>query len=210
MADRTVSDEDLMLRLQERRDEEAFNHLFVRYRGPITSYLYRLVGNRSEAESLAQEAFLRVLEKAALYAYPKRFSTWFYTIARNLATDFLKKKRAVITDDFQDLAEAYLAPSELDAERLAAWHEDLRRLTRALADLPLVYREVVVLRALQGLSYREIADIVACPESTARSRMDYALGFLRKHYRRGRVAKTSGDSTGQAEKSEESADERPT
>ena len=184
MDDKTASDEDLMRRLQQRRDEDAFSRLFARYRGPITSYLYRLVGNRSEAESLAQEAFLRVLEKAALYAYPKRFSTWFYTIARNLATDFLKKKRAVVPDDFQDLAESRLAPSEPDAERLAAWHEDLQRLAHALAELPPVYREVVVLRALQGLSYREIADIVECPESTARSRMDYGLDFLRKKCRR--------------------------
>lgn len=56
MDDRNAGDEDLMLRLQTRRDEEAFALLFARYRVPITSYLYRLVGNRNEAESLSQEA----------------------------------------------------------------------------------------------------------------------------------------------------------
>jgi RNA polymerase sigma-70 factor (ECF subfamily) len=210
MSAKSASDEDLMLRLQERRDEDAFNHLFARYRGPITSYVYRLVGSRSEAESLAQEAFLRVLEKAALYTYPKRFSTWFYTIARNLTTDFLKKKRAVVADDFPSLAESRLAPSEPDAEAAAAWHEDLARLARALGELPLVYREVVVLRSLQGLSYREIAEIVACPESTARSRMDYALDFLRKHYGRQRPAGTATGPAGREGKSEDSDDEKPT
>ena len=187
MSEKSASDEDLMLRLQQKREEDAFNRLFARYRAPITSYLYRLVGNRAEAESLAQETFLRVLVKADLYAYPRRFSTWFYTIARNLATDFLKKKRAVVTDDFQDLSESRPASGESDAEDAAAWHEDLARLARALGRLPIVYREVVVLRALQGLSYREIAEIVGCPESTARSRMDYGLDFLRKSYRLGRA-----------------------
>jgi len=184
MDDRSQSDEDLMLRLQRRRDEDAFNLLFARYRLPITSYLYRLVGNRAEAESLAQETFLRVLQKADRYDYPKRFSTWFYTIARNLATDFLKKKRAVVPDDFQALSESVLGPAPPAAEHEVASQEERDQLARALDDLPIPYREVVVLRALQQLSYREIAAIVGCPESTARSRMDYGLEYLRKHYRR--------------------------
>ncbi|MBE3123642.1 MAG: sigma-70 family RNA polymerase sigma factor, partial [Planctomycetes bacterium] len=170
MSDRGVSDEDLMLRLQRRREEDAFNLLFARYRVPITSYVYRLVGNRSEAESLAQETFLRILQKADRYEYPKRFSTWFYTIARNLATDFLKKKRAIVPDDFQGLSESILGPARPEAEELTASREELGQLVVALQQLPVTYREVVVLRALQEMSYREIAAIVGCPESTARSR----------------------------------------
>jgi RNA polymerase sigma-70 factor (ECF subfamily) len=184
MDNHTASDEDLMLRIQRRRDEEAFSLLFARYRAPITSYVFRLVGNRNEAESLAQEAFLRVLEKADHYDYPRRFSTWFYTIARNLATDFLKKKRAVVPDDFHGLAEMLAGPAAPEPQDAAAGDEELHDLALALQDLPLPYREVVVLRALQELSYREIAAIVGCPESTARSRMDYGLEYLRKHYRR--------------------------
>jgi RNA polymerase sigma-70 factor (ECF subfamily) len=197
MDDLNASDEDLMLRLQKRHDEEAFTLLFARYRVPITSYLYRLVGNRNEAESLAQEAFLRVLEKADRYEYPKRFSTWFYTIARNLATDFLKKKRAVVPDDFHAFSESVLGPGPPDAEEQSSWREELGQLAEALQELPVPYREVVVLRALQELSYREIAAIVDCPESTARSRMDYGLEFLRKKCRRrgGGNSATSADET---------------
>jgi RNA polymerase sigma-70 factor, ECF subfamily len=184
MDEHAASDEDLMLRLQRRRDEEAFSILFDRYRGPITSYIYRLVGNRSEAESLAQESFLRIIEKASHYSYPKRFSTWFYTIARNLSTDFLKKKRAIVPDDFHALAESVMGPNTGEPSDHAAWGEDLGQLAAALLELPVPYREVVVLRALQELSYRQIADIVGCPESTARSRMDYGLEYLRRRYRR--------------------------
>jgi RNA polymerase sigma-70 factor (ECF subfamily) len=184
MDDHGASDEDLMLRLQKSRDEPSFNLLFTRYRGPIMSYLFRLVGNRSEAESLAQDTFLRILEKSDQYAYPKRFSTWFYTIARNLATDFLKKKRAVVPDDFQGLSDAVQSPHATESEGLVAANEELDELARILRAMPLPYREVVVLRGLQELSYHEIADIVGCPESTARSRMDYGLEFLRKSYHR--------------------------
>jgi len=187
------TDEDLMHRLQRHRDENAFNLLFARYRRPIASYLYRLVGNSAEAESLAQEVFLRLLEKAGYYKFPKRFSTWFYTIARNLATDFLKKKRAVVPDDFQGLSEAALRPVELEAEAQASREEELALLARAMSELPLACRGVIVLRAIQGLSYRQIAEIVGCPESTARSRMDYALDCLRRFYRRG-GGKTPGTS----------------
>jgi RNA polymerase sigma-70 factor, ECF subfamily len=199
MDDRAASDEDLMLRLQRRREEEAFNQLFSRFRAPITSYLYRLVGNRNEAESLAQEAFLRVLEKADHYDYPKRFSTWFYTIARNLATDFLKKKRAVVPEDFHGLADSVVGTSAPEPPQHVAWEEDLVQLSAALQELPVPYREVVVLRALQELSYREIADIVGCPESTARSRMDYGLEYLRRRYRKKEGGKSASD-----------ADEMPT
>jgi RNA polymerase sigma-70 factor, ECF subfamily len=194
MDDHAASDEDLMLRLQRRQEEEAFNQLFARYRVPITSYLYRLVGNRSEAESLAQETFLRILEKADHYDYPKRFSTWFYTIARNLATDFLKKKRAVVPDDFHALADSVIGPSGPEPHQKVAWAEDLEQLATALHELPLPYREVVVLRSLQELSYREIADIVGCPESTARSRMDYGLEYLRRRYRKKAGEKSQADS----------------
>jgi len=198
MDPRTASDEALMHRLQRRRDEEAFGHLFARYRGPITSYLYRLVGNRAEAESLAQETFLRILEKSDHYTYPRRFSTWFYTIARNLATDFLKKKRAVVPDDFASLSEGVAGLAEPEAGEQVARQEELRDLGRALQALPMAYREVVVLRARQGLSYREIAAIAGCPESTARSRMDYGLEFLRQAY-----------GMEEGEDSSETADERP-
>ena len=191
MDDRSASDEDLMLRLQQRREEKAFNDLFARYRVPITSYLYRLVGNRTEAESLAQETFLRILEKADHYEYPKRFSTWFYTIARNLATDYLKKKRAIVPDDFHALAETLIGPSGPEPEQRTSWQEDLERLSQALLELPVPYREVVVLRALQELSYREIASIVGCPESTARSRMDYGLEYLRRRYHKREGGKSS-------------------
>ena len=92
-----------------------------------------------------------------------------------------------------------MGPAAGDPPDRAAWEEDLHRLAAALLELPVPYREVVVLRALQELSYREIADIVGCPESTARSRMDYGLEYLRRRYRKKENGKSISD-----------ADETPT
>jgi len=179
-----VTDEDLMLRLQKAGDETAFAELFQRYRTRITSYLCHVLGHSSESENLAQEAFLRLIEKADLYTYPRRFSTWLFTIARNLATDFLKKKRAMTSESFELMADARSSPNAPPPEDVATQDEALQELRRAVDRLSEPHREVLILRAFYNMSYREIAEIAGCPESTARSRMDYALKELRRHYRR--------------------------
>lgn len=179
-----TSDEDLMLRIQQSSDKDAFAELFDRYRCRITSYATRLVGNRGEGENLAQETFLRVLEKGHLYSHPRRFSTWVFTIARNLVTDFQKKKRAITSESFDLMADAQHDNESHRPDVSVMREETTRALTAAIDGLPQQYREVLILRAFYDMSYREISDIVACPESTARSRMDYAVKELKKFYRR--------------------------
>lgn len=179
-----LSDEDLMLRVQQDRDGPAFERLFERYRARIASYLTRLLGDRAEAENLAQETFLRLLDRGHLYRYPRRFSTWIFTIARNLATDHLKKKRAMTSESFQLIADSQAEPEHRRPDVASMEDETLRMLAEAIDQLSRQHREVLVLRAFHHLSYREIAEIVGCPESTARSRMDYCLQELRRHYRR--------------------------
>ena len=179
-----ISDEDLMLRIQRADDPEAFAELFRRYRARITSYTCRLLGDADEGENLAQETFLRLLEKGGLYSYPRRFSTWLFTIARNLVTDFQKKKRAVTTASFDLVADGQKDAEHRRPDVATAEQEAMESLLAAVDGLPLPYREVLILRAFYEMSYREIAEIVDCPESTARSRMDYALKELRKHCRR--------------------------
>ncbi|MBN2583350.1 MAG: sigma-70 family RNA polymerase sigma factor [Planctomycetes bacterium] len=174
-----ISDEDLMLRLQEEDDGEAFAELFRRYRARITSYTCRLVRDVNEGENLAQETFLRMLQKRNLYNYPRKLSTWLFTIARNLVTDFQKKKRAMTSEAFDLMADAQSDSDSWRPDFAAMEEESLRMLHGAIESLPAQHREVLVLRAFHDMSYREIAEIVDCPESTARSRMDYALKELR-------------------------------
>lgn len=179
-----ISDEDLMLRVQQGDDHDAFAELFRRYRARITSYTCRLVGERAEGENLAQETFLRLLQKRDLYSHPRRLSTWLFTIARNLTTDFQKKKRARTSEAFDLIADAR---GELDSQRpdiASMQQEATRTLREAIGRLQAAHREVLILRSFHEMSYREIAEVVGCPESTARSRMDYALKELRACYRK--------------------------
>lgn len=178
-----TSDEDLMLRIQQANDQEAFAELFQRYRVRITSYTCRLVRDANEGESLAQETFLRLLQKMHLYSYPRRFSTWVFTIARNLVTDFQKKKRAITSESFDLMADGQKDVDHRRPDLSTMQDEALRALGAAIDQLPAQHREVLILRSFYEMSYREIAEIVGCPESTARSRMDYALKELRKRQR---------------------------
>jgi RNA polymerase sigma-70 factor (ECF subfamily) len=175
-----TSDEELMLRVQQASDLSAFEELFSRYRVRITSYTSRLVGEAGDGESLAQETFLRLLEKRALYSYPRRFSTWLFTIARNLVTDFQKKKRASTSENFDLMADSRGDPQTLPPDLSSMEAEALRSLQAAIDQLPPRLREVLILRAFYDMSYREIAEVAGCPESTARSRMDVALKELKR------------------------------
>jgi RNA polymerase sigma-70 factor (ECF subfamily) len=180
----SFSDEDLMLRLQRNDDGEAFAELFRRHRAGITSYTCRLVRDANEGENLAQETFLRMLQKRDLYRYPRKLSTWLFTIARNLVTDYQKKKKAMTSESFDLMADSQDGGHAWRPDVAAMEEESLRLLRGAIESLPPQHREVLVLRAFHNLSYREIAEIVDCPESTARSRMDYALKELRAVWQR--------------------------
>ncbi len=173
------SDEQLM-RLTQSGDSEAFGALFDRYQKAIFNFCYRMVGDRGHAESLAQEGFLRVLKRAGSYRYPETFSTWLYTVARNACIDFERKKGS----RFQGIPDAVTAGLETDrSERPSsqiASDEEILGLRQAISELPDLYREVVILRVFQRMPFRNIARVVGCPESTARSRMGYALDILRK------------------------------
>lgn len=181
-----LRDEDLMLHVQQSAHPEAFRLLFERYRVRIASYIYRLLRDRDESESLAQETFLRLLEKGRLYTYPRRFSTWLFTIARNLVTDYQKKKRAVISDQIEVVADTQKSHySQNEAEQQTILAEELATLKGGIDKLPPQQQEVLILRSFYNMSYREIAEVVGCPESTARSRMDLAIETLKRQYSRG-------------------------
>src|SRR3982750_3318927 len=80
------SDEELMRRTQK-GDKQAFALLYERYSGAVLSYLYRMLGNVEDVEAIGQEVFLRAFRFAPTYRYPQKFSTWLFTITRNLAID---------------------------------------------------------------------------------------------------------------------------
>lgn len=186
-----LSDEELMIRYRD-GELRAFEVLLERHRQPVFNFLYRFVHERTQAEDLLQEVFLRVVRNAEGYQPRARFTTWMYTIARNLAIDQTRKakhQRAVSLDqpvrgkdndgDGSTLLSLLAAPGGKSDQKLAD-RQFAASLYRALEELPADQREVFLLREYQALPFQEIAEIVGAPVNTVKSRMRYALEGLRR------------------------------
>ena len=185
-----VPDEQLMERYVK-GDVRAFQTLVDRYSGPIFNFIVRRCGgNRERAEDLLQETFLRVIRRSETFRSESKFTTWLYTIARNLCVDALRRagyrnhasldkplsrgesSGATLLDTFADKGPDPGAQTQDQRFRSA--------LQAALDTLPEDQRDVFVMREFQGLKFREIGDIIDIPENTVKSRMRYALQGLRK------------------------------
>jgi RNA polymerase sigma-70 factor, ECF subfamily len=170
------SDEQLARRVQ-RGDTSDLALLVQRHHSPLLGFLYRLTGgDRSLAEDLTQEAFLRALRSIRQYHPTRRFKPWLYAIAVNVARDHFKRAdtryAAVLTDDeFTALAD----PIELDESIV----DDTQRVAVAIRALPVHQREVIILRYYQNLSLAEIAEALTIPIGTVKSRLSLGLRQLR-------------------------------
>jgi len=159
-----VSDAQLVRRAQ-RGDKAAFGELFTRYEGRIFGYLYRMVGDRAWAEDLAQEAFIRAHQHLNRLGPPYDFKSWIYRIAANLAIDGLRRHRPEAPLPDWDAGEA-TGPEPADERGGTDPEQEVRRaevrqaVWRTLHNLPEGYRQILLLRELEGLSYQEIADIL--------------------------------------------------
>lgn len=186
----SVADEKLMLAYKA-GDVRAFEQLVRRHRGAVFNFLLRLSGNnRQRAEDLLQETWLKVVRSAGTYEARAKFTTWVYTIARNLCMDALRKDSyrkadsldapAGDAEDERTLGERVPSP---DAGPDRAAHSAAARpvLERALSKLPPEQREVFLLREYHGVQFKEIAEVTGVPENTVKSRMRYALEALRRH-----------------------------
>jgi len=183
----SLTDEDLMERYRE-GDARAFEVLLNRHSRSVYRFTLRTVGHAPAAEDLMQEVFLRIVKGAASYRRRAKFTTWLYTIARNLCVDHLRRqkfRRTVSLD--QPQGDDPDGPSLLDRVADDAIPEDRRAMDRqfsqnleaALAGLNPDQREVFLLREFEDLPFAEIATIVGCPLNTVKSRMRYALEALR-------------------------------
>ena len=167
-------DEELML-AYGRGDAGAFETLYKRHRGPVYRFVLRAIKNRSTAEELFQEVWIRVIEARSRYAPQARFTTWLYTIAHNLLVDHWRKKglSLVQLDDEPTVA----APD--NPARQAEARQSLARLLQALEALPAAQREAFLLHEEAGLSVAEIAAATGTKEEAAKSRLRYAMAKLK-------------------------------
>jgi RNA polymerase sigma-70 factor (ECF subfamily) len=161
---------------------EAFQELVERYQKRLLNFVYRTIGDRERAEDLVQEVFIRVHRHLHRFDQSKKFSTWIYTIASNLAKNELRNRSRNPLVLFQAMKKNWEAdhrplqfedphhrPDDLYRKR------HLRELVEwAVAQLPEHHREVFVLRELEGKSYEDIAEITSCNLGTVKSRLNRA------------------------------------
>ena len=176
-----------MLRAVLAGDATAYRGLVEKYQGRVYALLYGMVRNREDARDLTQEAFVKAYRNLEGFRLEAGFYTWMYRIAMNLAIDFTRKRkrREVVgfdegiaqRDDDGAIAEVH---HEEGPGRALERRQTLALIMDAMDQLPEDQRQAVLLRELEGLSYKEIADVMGIPEGTVMSRLFYARKKLQK------------------------------
>lgn len=198
------TDAELMARVSAQGDREAFTRLVDRHKDPLVAYLARLTGCSERAQDLAQESFLRLYRAARRYRDQGYFRAYLFRIATNLVRSQERRARrwrkisGILTSasgsgdssssgeepvsEVQGASTAWwLGGERHDADRLTLRRERQRILSRAIAELPLSYRAVLVLSEIEELPHREIAALLGCREGTVKSRLHRARHKLREH-----------------------------
>jgi len=157
-----------------KQDSDAFGQLVERYATVIVNLAYRMVGDRTEAEDLAQETFVAAFKALPRFRADSKFSTWLYRIAANKCKDWLRAKRpwqGVQDVDVDEVLDAGVAAEERTPERLLSQQQVAEQLDRAIQRLPPLYREAFVLKHVEGLSYEEMQEIVGVNADTLKMRV---------------------------------------
>ena len=170
-----------VLRKAQRGDERAFNLIVRTYEGPVFNYVLRLVGDRSLAEDLTQEVFLRVFQGLSKFSLRSKFTTWLFQVTKNRVLDELraKERRPRLTVCLDDIAplEVVDAPFERVETMDAVW--------RSVGELNVDLKMALLLRDVVGLSYTEIADALEITLATVkwrifRAREDVQIALARE------------------------------
>ncbi|MDH4086427.1 MAG: sigma-70 family RNA polymerase sigma factor [Nitrospira sp.] len=167
------SDDAQLVARSLKQDHEAFGQLIDRHAPTIVNLAYRMVGNRAEAEDLAQEAFLTAFKALPTFRADSKFSTWLYRIASNKCKDWLRAKRPGMGQqdvDIDEVLDIHVA-EEQTPERLLSQQQVALELEQAIQRLPPLYREAFVLKHVEGMSYEEMEEILGVNSDTLKMRV---------------------------------------
>jgi len=164
--------------------EDGFEELVRRYQRPITAYVYRMLNNYDASLDVTQEVFIKVYNSLHRYSSEYKFSTWLYRIAHNAAIDYMRKnsvsQQSLETENadgtFQLQIESPRPTPEQEREQ-SEWRKEIESVVSCL---PAVYRELILLRHAQDLSYDEIAEITNLPLGTVKNRLFRAREMMRE------------------------------
>ena len=171
------SDEQLMLQVLILRcqigDQGALAELIRRYDKPLRYFISGLLGDSQMTEDIFQDTWLSALRRISTLKKPDAFCAWLYRIARNKVYHQLRRKKRLA-----DIDDSTAVPNDPDEPTFAP--EDAAMIHKALAKLKPEHREVLMLRFLEQMPYRQIAHVVGCNLGTVRSRLYYAKDALKQ------------------------------
>lgn len=174
---RKFSDEDVMELFQGGYDE-AFTEIVERYRDKIHNFIFRYTRNYLDCEDIVQETFFRVYRSRHSYERIARFSTWLYTIANNLARSHYKKNSRLKTtsifetDSNNQEYEIDIVDTEQTPDNDVNTSIMMEYVQKALSHIPVEFKDVIVMRDIQNLTYEEIIEITGLPMGTVKSRIN--------------------------------------
>jgi len=181
---RELSDEELILEFQKNNTEDAFNILVQRYKNPLTNFVFRFLGDYESCADVVQETMIKVYRYKDSYSSVAKFSTWVYTIAGNLArTEYRRQRRQNFfsISDYGEEHQTYDLPDESyrpDVITDSGIKDEI--IQKALLKVKETYREAVILRDIQGMSYEEISEILGVNEGTVKSRINRGRAQLQE------------------------------
>ncbi len=177
LSERKVTDEALMLRVRDHSCRESFAELFERWGGRIHRLCYRMSGSYQDAEDMVQDVFAKLFRWRKNYVAQARFEAFLWKIAINQTRDFARKAKRNEIHRTQFLQNQQLRTID-DDQRLLEIKDQVQQ---TLVELPVHYREVVVLRHFEGMRFADIAELLGVPNGTIASRMARALALMKKN-----------------------------
>jgi RNA polymerase sigma-70 factor, ECF subfamily len=166
--------------------EGSFAELVRRYQRPISAYVYRMVGNYESALDLTQEIFIKVYSSLRRYRAEFKFSTWIYKIAHNSAVDHLRRnstrEQSLVMGPEGDQFDLPLESGNLSPEQESERKERRVEIESVVRALPGNYRELIILRHSQDLSYEEIVEVTGLPLGTVKNRLFRAREMMRQQF----------------------------
>lgn len=180
-----LTDEELIKEFQDNETLEAYEILVRRFKDPLTNFVFRFVGDKDASVDIVQDTMIKFYLNKDSYRSFAKFSTWIYTIAGNLAKNELKRRRRRTiysihgnSDEERPMEirdDSFIAPDQAADSEIKN-----EMIQRALMKVKPVYREVVILRDIQGFSYEEIADMSDLSIGTVKSRINRGRAHLQK------------------------------
>ena len=162
-------------------DNQAFDELVTLYRGKVYAMILNMIHNDADAWDLSQDVFVKAWKALPKFESRSAFYTWLYRITHNVTYDWIRKRKRVASEEFEDsLVEqaepgALTAPRSTDFPDAAMERSELRgKIAKAIESLSDDHREVILRKEIDGLSYQEIAEVAGCSVGTVMSRLFYA------------------------------------